>query len=142
LSPHYGSPCSLASRSASCSSRDNTAPRNPFLTPRVAGITDIAQTPPPAPEPSGRTRTDSPSPYRGRRRGARALRPARGPRLPPRLPPGGRRRAGPGVHAGHVRARLRAARLVSGGGGALHVAARDRDVGRPERAPQGEAIAA
>src|SRR2546425_8016172 len=71
--------------------------------PRVAGITDIAPTPPPAPEPGGRTRTDSPSPYRGRRRGARALRRARGPRLPPRLPPGGRRRAGPGVHAGHLR---------------------------------------
>src|SRR3989449_1473039 len=99
-------------------------------------------TPPPAPEPGGRTRTDSPSPYRGRRRGARALRRARGPRLPPRLPPGGRRRTGPGVHTGHLRARLRAARLVPGGGEALHVAARDRDVGRPERTPQGEAVAA
>src|SRR5205823_11372587 len=93
-------------------------------------------------EPGGRTRTDSPSPRRGRRRRACTVRCARGSHLSAGLPPRGRRRARPGVHPGHLRPRLRAAGLLPGRGQALDLAPRRGDVRGPERAAQGETVPA
>src|SRR5688500_186583 len=123
------------------SASDQHSPaRNPIPPTRVRGGTTRRTCT--FPEAGGRPRPDRPSAGRRPDRGARAVRRARGPRLPDGLPDRGRHGSGHRLRPGDVHQGLPPPRRLPRGIGPRHLDRSDCHVGGTQRVAEGEAVPA